>query len=41
MKLSLAALTMLLAGLAAARECYGGYDYCGKTLNKISMCGCY
>jgi hypothetical protein len=37
MKLSLAtSLTLtLLAGLAAARDCSAGYNYCGSTLNRI------
>ena len=39
MKLSLApSLTLtLLAGLAAARDCSAGYNYCGSTLNRIGM----
>jgi hypothetical protein len=37
MKLSLAtSLTLtLFAGLAAARHCSAGYNYCGSTLNRI------
>ena len=38
MKLSIASLTLTmlaLAGLAAARECYLGYSYCGSNLMKM------